>query len=80
MGTRLDAVFINVDESQAYNLASRIRDDLNRLENILSIYKPDSELSILNRTAFKKDITVSRDLFEAVSLCIDYYKLTRFKS
>ena len=76
MGTRLDAVFINVDESQADNLASRIRDDLNRLENILSIYKPDSELSILNRTAFKKDITVSRDLFEAVSLCIDYYKLT----
>jgi len=76
MGTRLDAVFINVDEKQADNLASRIKNDFNRLENILSIYKPDSELSILNRTAFKKDIPVSRELFEALILCIDYYKLT----
>jgi len=77
MGTRLDAVFINVDERQADKLASRIKNDLSNLEDILSIYKPDSELSVLNRTAYKKDITVSRGLFEAVSLCLDYYKLTK---
>ena len=76
MGTRLDAVFINIDEKQADILASRIKNDLDKLENILSIYKPDSELSILNRTALKKDTAVSPDLYEAVSLCMDYYKLT----
>lgn len=76
MGTRLDAVFVNIDEKQADILASRIMNDLNKLENILSIYKPDSELSILNRTAFKKDTSVSPNLYEAVSLCLDYYKLT----
>jgi thiamine biosynthesis lipoprotein len=76
MGTRLDAVFINIDEKQANNLSCRIKNDLNRLENILSIYRPDSELSVLNRTAFKKDTAVSPDLYEAIRLCLFYYELT----
>lgn len=76
MGTRLDAVFINVNEKHADNLIYRIKNDLNKLENVLSIYKTDSELSMLNRTAYKKDTAVSPDLYEAVRLCLDYYKLT----
>ncbi|MEA1887213.1 MAG: FAD:protein FMN transferase [Bacteroidota bacterium] len=76
MGTRLDAVFIDVNDKHADMLAALIKNDLDTLENVLSIYRPDSELSILNRTALKKDASVSQDLFEAVSLCFEYYKLT----
>lgn len=76
MGTRLDAVFMNIDERLADKLASRVKHDLDKLENILSIYKPDSELSILNRTAFTRETAVSKDLYEALSLCKDYYKIT----
>lgn len=76
MGTRLDAVFIGVDDKHADNLSAQIKNDLDALENVLSIYRPESELSVLNRTAFKKDTPVSQDLFEAVSLCLEYYRLS----
>ncbi|MFO7853197.1 MAG: FAD:protein FMN transferase [Bacteroidota bacterium] len=76
MGTRLDAVFIGVDDKHADKLSIQIKNDLETLENVLSIYRPESELSVLNRTAFNKDASVSPDLFEAVSLCLEYYRLS----
>lgn len=76
MGTRLDAVFIDIDGEKADNVSALIKNVLNDLEDILSLYRRDSELSRLNRTAFEKDIEVSSGLFEAISLCMDYFKLT----
>jgi len=76
MGTRLDAVFINVQSEKADILASQINKELDKLEKILSFYRPDSELSILNRNAYIKDFKVSTYLLETINLCIDYYKLT----
>lgn len=76
MGTRLDAVFIDIDEKYADILLSGIKNKLEEIENILSIYRPDSELSILNRTAHKQDVVVSRYLYNAISECMNYYILT----
>lgn len=76
MGTRLDAVFINVDPGKVDLLAERIRHDIDRIEATLSIYRKDSELSVLNATAYKKEIVVSPFLFETIGSCLDYYKLT----
>ncbi|HDZ41755.1 MAG TPA: hypothetical protein ENH59_08795 [Bacteroidetes bacterium] len=76
MGTRLDAVFINIGDEKADILATRLSNELDKLENILSNYKADSELSILNRTAYGNDIDVSPCLFDTITLCIDYYGMT----
>ncbi|MGM0667073.1 MAG: FAD:protein FMN transferase [Bacteroidota bacterium] len=76
MGTRLDAVFINVDSARVDLLAGGIKNDLDRIEATLSIYRKDSELSVLNATAYEKDIVVSPFLFETIRSCLDYYKLT----
>ena len=76
MGTRLDAVFINVDPARVNLLAEGIKNDLDRVEATLSIYRKDSELSVLNATAYEKDIVVSPFLFDTIRSCLDYYKLT----
>jgi thiamine biosynthesis lipoprotein len=76
MGTRLDAVFINADSARVNLLAEGIKNDLDRIEATLSIYRKDSELSVLNATAYEKDILVSPFLFETIRSCLDYYKLT----
>ncbi|MDT8400324.1 MAG: FAD:protein FMN transferase [Bacteroidales bacterium] len=77
MGTRLDAVFIDIEDEKADSLASRLRKELDKLENILSNYKTDSELSVLNRTAYGNDIKVSPFLLKTIALCIHYYELTK---
>ena len=76
MGTRLDAVFINVDPARVDMLTERTRHILDHIESALSIYRDDSELTLLNENAYGKEIAVSPLLFEAICLCIDYYKLT----
>lgn len=76
MGTRLDAVFINVDPSRVELVTEHTRHILEHMESTLSIYRDDSELTVLNARAHEKDISVSPLLFEAIRLCLDYYKLT----
>jgi len=76
MGTRLDAVFINVETYRVDEVAKNIRHLLDHVEATLSIYRKDSELSVLNATAHDKDIKVSPFLFETISQCRDYYELT----
>lgn len=76
MGTRLDAVFTGIDKAHAEMLSTLIRNELEALENILSIYRPDSELSLLNKTAVDKDISVSTRLYDCLVSCMDYYRLS----
>jgi thiamine biosynthesis lipoprotein len=76
MGTRLDAVFIDVEPSRVDEVAKNIKHLLDHVEATLSIYRKDSELSVLNATAHDKDIRVSPFLFETIRQCLDYYELT----
>lgn len=76
MGTRLDAVFINVEDERADELASLLRKELGKLENILSNYRADSELSVLNRNAYENDVKVSPYLLNTIISCIAYYEIT----
>ena len=76
MGTRLDAVFIDIEEKHADKLGSIIKTRLVDIENILSIYRQDSELSMLNRSAYKREVVVSQNLLNALLICKKYYKIT----
>jgi thiamine biosynthesis lipoprotein len=47
-------------------------DEVRRLDDMLSNYKPESEWSEVNRNAAAKPVRVSRELFRLLSACLDY--------
>jgi len=51
-------------------------DIITRLEQSLSVYLPDSELSLLNREAAQTPVRVSESTFELMQLGIEVYKKT----
>lgn len=76
MGTRLDLVITGVDDIKADHLAAVITGRLEELEQVLSIYRSDSELSVLNREAAIRPAAVSDHLMSIILKCVEYYKLT----
>ena len=47
-------------------------DEVKRLDDLLSNYKPDSEWSQINRTAAQKPVKVSLELFQLLQRCVEY--------
>lgn len=76
MGTRLDLVMIDVDDQKADLIISSISEILDELIKMLSIFDHESELSVVNRGAAKKEIVVSEKLFGVLAYCKELYEIT----
>jgi thiamine biosynthesis lipoprotein len=50
--------------------------ELHRLDELLSSFKPESEVSAVNRAAGGKAVVVSPDTFDAIKSALDYARLT----
>lgn len=57
-------VMLNPDQRHQLDAASAALDLVHDLEQQLSVYRPDSELSELNRTAFESPVTIDPGLFD----------------
>lgn len=71
MGTRLDLIFREVTDEQADSACLLLRNQLDRLENQISIYRDESLFSLINKQGmkaeFRLDLEMSKlfsDLFE----------------
>jgi len=67
MGTRLDLVFPGMEPDLCDELINQIESELHRLDALLSIYRFDSELSHLNRTAYAGTMEISQELYDILS-------------
>ena len=47
-------------------------DEAQRLDRMLSDYRPDSELSLVNQQAYQHPVKVSREFFDLLSTCLNY--------
>jgi len=63
MTTRVDMVFWDEDAQHAEQLSQKVFDEFERIDQSMSRYKPESELSKVNRLAGDKAVPVSDELF-----------------
>ncbi|MBV9677118.1 MAG: FAD:protein FMN transferase [Acidobacteriaceae bacterium] len=72
MGTTytIDAYGANTGALEAATEAAF--DEARRLDQMLSNYLPDSELSQVNQSAFERPVRVSREFFQLLQDCLDY--------
>lgn len=76
MNTRCNVVFPELDQNQADQVFHSIKSEVTRIEEKLSRFIPESPLSYANKTAAKKPVVVDQELFNILTICNEYWKLT----
>src|SRR5262252_172932 len=76
MGTVFEIVIYDEDLPKADAAARAALDEVVRLDGVMSNYKPESELSRLNRTAHLHPIRVSRELYDVIEQSIYYSRIS----
>lgn len=74
MHTRMDLMLWDheADESTLRSLASDICEEVRRIEMMGSCFLPDSEVAMVNGAAPGTAVGVSDELYEILSVCLDY--------
>lgn len=60
----------------AANAALAAFDEVRRIDAFLSNYKPDSELSRLNRDAYERTVPISSEMADLLAACLRYHRLS----
>jgi thiamine biosynthesis lipoprotein len=76
MGTFARIVVVTRNQKRAKRCIEAGFIEFKRIEDMMSYFKPDSELSKVNREAFAKPVEVSRELFEILQTSVDYSRLS----
>jgi thiamine biosynthesis lipoprotein len=77
MGTRCDVELWTEDRLKGEAAIAAVFDEMRRIDNEFSTYKPNSEVSRVNALAAKAPMRISKELFDLIQTSIDYSKLTR---
>src|SRR5262245_48624320 len=76
MGTVFEIVIYDDDLARADTAARSALDEVVRLDGVMSNYKPESELSRLNRTAHFQPVQVSRELYNVIEQSLLYSRIS----
>jgi thiamine biosynthesis lipoprotein len=76
MGTVFEIVIYDDDLPRADAAARAALDEVVRLDSIMSNYKPESELSRMNRTAHFQPVRISRELYDVIEQSLLYSRLS----
>lgn len=72
MGTTFVAALYGEDRERLEAAADAAFAEVRRLERMLSNYRPNSELSRVNREAGERPVRVSDELFDLLATCLEY--------
>jgi thiamine biosynthesis lipoprotein len=76
MGTVFEIVIYDDDLPKADAAARAALEEVVRLDGVMSNYKPESELSKLNRTAHLHPVRVSRELYDVIRQSLYYSRIS----
>lgn len=77
MGTRFNLILPGVDDSRGEVLFSSIMEELIRIENMLSCFMPESDISKINNNACNKPVEVNHELLHILTECLGFYERTK---
>ena len=76
MGTVVRVELWQEDETNANAALRAVMDEMHRVDANMSPFKPESELSRINREAALKPLAISQEMFDLIALSIDFSKLS----
>jgi len=72
MGSTYSVILYGSDRVKMEAAADAAFDEVRRLDDMLSNYKPDSEWSQINRLAAEKPLHISPEMFRLLAACLEY--------
>jgi thiamine biosynthesis lipoprotein len=76
MGTAITVELWHENDTQGRLLIGNIMDEMRRIDRLMSSYKPDSELSVINAKAAEGPVTVSKELLSLIVRALEYSDIT----
>jgi len=76
MGTRVYVELWAEDPARGNEAIEAVMADMRRIDNLMSHYKPESELSQINAHAYQEPVRVDKELFDLIKLSTYYSQIT----
>jgi thiamine biosynthesis lipoprotein len=76
MGTSVRVELWHDDASVARAAMNAVMDEMHRIDRTMSPFKPDSELSGINREAAQKPVPISKEMFDLITRSIEFSNLS----
>jgi thiamine biosynthesis lipoprotein len=76
MGTRIAVELWLDDDAQAEAAIDAVMAEMHRVDELMSHYKPESQLSQINARAAREPVKVDRELFDLIRRSLEFSKLT----
>lgn len=76
MGSRFDITIVAVDSTVAEKNINLVIDEITRIENLISEWKPSSQVSEVNRNAGIKAVKVDKELFNLTKRALAFSEIT----
>jgi thiamine biosynthesis lipoprotein len=76
MGTSVRVELWHDDEAAGRAAIAAVMEEMHRIDRTMSPYKPDSELSLINREAAKRAVPISREMYDLIERSLEFSKLS----
>jgi FAD:protein FMN transferase len=76
MGTRCSVEVWSEDRARGEAAITSVFDDMKRIDRLMSTWKEDTEISLVNREAAKHPVKISQELFDLLRESVRYSELT----
>jgi thiamine biosynthesis lipoprotein len=76
MGTRVAVQLWSEDGELAVRAIDAVMDDMRRTDELMSTYKPESQLSQVNAHAYERAVKVDPDIIDVVEKSLEYSRLS----
>jgi len=76
MGTLVRVELWEEQEAAAHAALSAVMDEMHRIDASMSPFKPDSELSRINREAAQRPVAISQEMFDLIMRSLEFSKIS----
>jgi FAD:protein FMN transferase len=76
MGTAIRVELWHDDEAAAEAAMDAVMAEMHRIDRLMSTYKPESEISAINRDAAKAPLRISQEMFDLIARAVEFSEMS----